>query len=158
MSGCGGFDNHDAETEVGETPLVVTNQVLTVDAIKVLSADFAVSNAVPKHVVGGDQDRMGDRHDGLLVPTPLGEAAILRGEAAVALASGAASAFHEGRAKPAVALRRPCVAALARTFVIARTDRRPTQRWMRQSSPAARVKVLQPRICATPPWLAARSK
>jgi len=98
MSGCGGFDNHDAETEVGETPLVVTNQVPTVDAIKVLSADFAVFDAVPENVPRCDQDRMGDRDDGLLVATSLGEPPILRREVAIAFANSPPSALDKSRA------------------------------------------------------------
>jgi hypothetical protein len=97
-SGCSGFDNHDADTEVGEASLIVPNEVLTLYAVEVLSTKFTIFHAVPKNVPGGDQDRMGDRDDGLLVTTSLGKPAILRGEVAVAFTNGATGAFHKRRA------------------------------------------------------------
>jgi hypothetical protein len=53
----------------GEAFSVIAGEALRVQAVEVVAAQLAVRLAVPQDVVGDDEEAMGDRDDGLLVPT-----------------------------------------------------------------------------------------
>jgi hypothetical protein len=91
------FYSEGSDTEIDEATLVIPNETLAVNVVEVLSAEFAVFDAVAKHVPHGDEDRMGNRNDGFLVATSFGQPTILRGQVAIALTNGTAGAFDQSR-------------------------------------------------------------
>jgi hypothetical protein len=81
-----------------------------------------------EHVVGDDEDAVGDRDDGLLVATPLDEPAVLGREVAVAFADGAPSTLHEGLAQAPAREAGTTTEAFAGTLVIAGAEAGPGRR------------------------------
>src|SRR5215471_12778205 len=77
---------------------MVAGEAVRVEAIEVVAAQLAIRLAVAEHVIRDHEDAVGDRDDGLLVAAPPDEPAVLRCEAAVPCADGAAGALDERRA------------------------------------------------------------
>src|SRR2546425_5851391 len=97
-SGGSGFDDECIYTEFGKPSLVIAHQVVALDAVEILTAQFAIVHAVPENVPRRDHNRMSDCDDGLLVATPLGEASVLRDEVAIPFPHGSPSALDKRRA------------------------------------------------------------
>src|SRR5262245_9715003 len=110
---------------------MVAREAVRVEAIEVAAAQLAIRLAVAEHVVGDDEDAVGDRDDCLLVAAPPDEPAVLRREVAVPCANGAAGALDERRAQRAVGEAGAAAQALAGTLVIARAEARPGGRMAR---------------------------
>jgi hypothetical protein len=90
---------------------MVAGEAVGVDAIEVGAAELVIRLAVAQHVIGDDQDAVGDRDDGLLVTAPLDQSPILGREVGVAFENGAAGTLHERLAQEAPCLRARRVAA-----------------------------------------------
>ena len=97
-SGRSGFDEERIHTEFGKPSLVVVHQMVALEAVEILNAQFAIVHAVPENVPGRDQNGVSDCDDGLLVATSLGEASVLRGEVAVPFPHRSPSALNKRRA------------------------------------------------------------
>jgi hypothetical protein len=75
-------------------------------------------------VIGDDEQAVGDRDDGLLVPAALDQPAVLGREVAVACAHGAAGTLHEGLAQDPVGEARAAAQTFAGALVVACAEAR----------------------------------
>src|SRR5262249_16748913 len=115
---CRALRQCDRVAERGEPPGVVAGEALGIEGVEVVAAEVAVRLAVAQHVVGDDEDAVGDRDDGLLVAAPLDEPAVLRREGGPAFQDGAAGTLHECLAEDAVREAGTAAPALAGTLVV----------------------------------------
>src|SRR5262245_60255667 len=81
----------------------VAGGTLGVAAIEVVDARLAIVHTAVEQVIGGDEHRVGDGDDGLLVAAVPGDAAVPSAEGGGAAAAGEAGGLDEGHAEPAVA-------------------------------------------------------
>src|SRR5262245_17274752 len=122
------FREGDLVAERREPLRVVAGEALGIPVVEVVAAEFAVRLAVAQHVVGDDEEAVGDGDDGLLVPAALDQAAVLGGEVGVVFEDGPASAIHEGLAQDAVGKAGTATQAFAGTLVIAGAEAGPGRR------------------------------
>jgi hypothetical protein len=104
---------------------VVAGQPLGIEGVEVVAPEFAVRAALPQDVVRDHEDAVGDGDDGVLVPAPLDQPAVLRREVGVARADGAAGALHERLAQDAVRAAGTAAQPLAGTLVVAGAEAGP---------------------------------
>src|SRR5262249_48500961 len=98
---------------------VVAGEALGIPVVGVVGAEVAGRLGLAQHVVGDDEEAVGDGDDGLLVPAALDQAPVLGGEVGVVFEDGTASTLHEGLAQDAVGKAGTATQAFAGTLVIA---------------------------------------
>src|SRR5262245_10994550 len=125
------FREGDLVAERGEPLRVVAGEALGIPVVEVVAAEFAVRLAVAQHVVGDDEEAVGDGDDGLLVPAALDQAAVLGGEVGVVFEDGTASTLHEGLAQDAAGKAGTATQAFASTLVSAGAEAGPGRRMAR---------------------------
>jgi hypothetical protein len=57
----------------------VASKTLGIEVVEVVASELAIRLAVAQHVIGDDQDAVGDGDDGLLVTAALDESPVLAG-------------------------------------------------------------------------------
>lgn len=103
---CSSFLQRDAVSETSELGDEVPGEAGRVGtALKVVAAELVVLDVVAQHVVGGDQDRVRDGDDRLVVAVAALDALVLRAQVGALAARGGLSGVDQrgGRANGALA-------------------------------------------------------
>ena len=123
------------DAQVVQTPKVVLLDTLGVAVRQVPAAEVVVVLLAEEHEVGGGQHGGGDRDDGLLRTALPFEAPKLRLEIALFLPGRGPRGLDQRHPQPGGRVTDPGRAALAGTFVEARTQTRPRNQMARTGEP-----------------------